>query len=142
MHQNIVTALLSDITARSLDVYFGKEEDFASQSVGTAVNECKSLLELDKGTVLDKTRALLCLYLAQPQVNAQQLSSLTDILTRLGGDTSSLKFLRQMTSLSNPQHLMQPEEKKEMPKIFGGLADKLLAQGTISKNLQKCNKYY
>lgn len=81
MHNNILTSLLADVTSRNLDRYFAVEEDFATQSTATAVRECEELINLDRGTVLDKTRALLCLFLAKP--DAPEIQRLAESLARV-----------------------------------------------------------
>merc|ERR1719161_2987507 len=65
MHTNIATAMLNEIKARELDRYYEIEDQFASQSLGTSVSELKKILTEAKGTAMDKTRALMVLYLSK-----------------------------------------------------------------------------
>merc|ERR1712072_161779 len=70
MHTNIAMALMSEIKARELDKYYEMEDQFASQSVATSIKAMEELMsESQKGTLLDKTRALMCLYLSSRQLN-------------------------------------------------------------------------
>jgi len=102
MHTNIATALLNEVKARELANYYELEDLFSSQSVGTSVAELDKLFSEDaKGTVLDKTRALMVLYLTKPSMTPQQLESLIAGLEKIDGDAAPLKFLQHQSSIRN-----------------------------------------
>jgi len=66
MHTNIMTALLDQVKIRELANFYNTEDQLSSQSVGTSISQVEQLLaEGQKGSVLDKTRALMVLYLAK-----------------------------------------------------------------------------
>merc|ERR1719265_1914383 len=77
IHTNTITALMREVKARELDRYFDLEDQFASQSTSTSVSQLEQLMKDQKrGTALDKTRALMVLYLTkQPSLSAAQLDS-------------------------------------------------------------------
>merc|ERR1719235_2823242 len=87
MHTNIATALMNEIKARELDRYYQMEDNFSSQSLSTSISELEKLIrEGQKGTALDKTRALMVLCLSKPSITSAQLSGLTELLASAGGD--------------------------------------------------------
>jgi len=102
MHTNIATALLNSIKARDLANLFEVEDQFASQSLGASISQMEQLLKEDsKGTTLDKTRALMVLYLTKPSISPGQLQGLLDALQKLGGDTYGVAYLRQLSSMKS-----------------------------------------
>lgn len=102
MHTNIATALLNEIKARELANFYEAEDNFASQSVGTSIGQVEQLLaEGQKGSVLDKTRALMVLYVTKPSMTSAQLDGLVDGLQKLGGDSSGIRYLQQLLSMKN-----------------------------------------
>jgi len=99
MHTNIAMALMSEIKARELDKYYEVEDQFSSQSLASSIKQMEELLgDTQKGTVLDKTRALMCLYLSKPSIEQAKLQSLIDALASSGGDVDGMTFLQQQMS--------------------------------------------
>merc|ERR1712178_311424 len=91
MHTNIAMALMSEIKARELDKYYELEDQFSSQSVGTSIKAMEELLsEPQKGTLLDKTRALMCLYLSKPSLEPAKLQALIEGLATAGADVDGM----------------------------------------------------
>mmetsp|Transcript_88708 Transcript_88708/g.185452 ORF Transcript_88708/g.185452 Transcript_88708/m.185452 type:complete len:624 (-) Transcript_88708:58-1929(-) len=102
MHTNIATALLNEVKARELAKYYEMEDNFSSQSVGTSVAEVEKLFsEGELGTVLDKTRALMVLYLTKTSLAPAQLQSLLEGLEKIGGDGAPLKYLKHQANIRN-----------------------------------------
>lgn len=103
MHTNIATALLGHVRARELDRFFEVEDQLASQSVGTSVTQMEELLaDKQKGTLLDKTRALMVLYLTKPSIGggaSGALQGLLDILHAQHADTAGFSFLRRLPAV-------------------------------------------
>jgi len=112
MHTNIAMALMSEIKARELDKYYELEDQFTSQSVGTSIKSMDELLsESQKGTLLDKTRALMCLYLAKPTIETAKLQGLIEGLQSAGGDVDGMTYLQHLSSIrsmSQPQFNAAP----------------------------------
>merc|ERR1719235_2157296 len=97
MHTNIATALLNEIKARELDRYYEMEDHFASQSVGTSVEELMKLMrEGHKGTALDKTRALMVLCVSKRSITEEQVAALTDALRSCGGNPDGVAYLQRL----------------------------------------------
>lgn len=141
MHTNIATALLNEVKARSLDRYYEIEDQFSSQSLGTSVAQLEQLLnDRQKGTAVDKTRALMVLCLTKPGITEAQLQGLRDALQAAGGDVSGLLFLDHLSKMRN---MMTPglsagpgggssstsASSSLMAGALGGLADRVLAKG-------------
>jgi hypothetical protein len=110
MHTNIATALLAEIKARELDRYYEMEDQFSSQSVSTSIKSMEELLaDPRRGTLLDKTRAVMCLYLSkQSSLSASQLQSLSEALTNAAGSADfqpadGLAFLQYLASIRSMQ---------------------------------------
>eukprot|EP00929_Paragymnodinium_shiwhaense_P037017 TRINITY_DN19798_c0_g1_i2.p1 TRINITY_DN19798_c0_g1~~TRINITY_DN19798_c0_g1_i2.p1 ORF type:complete len:639 (-),score=113.12 TRINITY_DN19798_c0_g1_i2:148-2064(-) len=106
MHINIASALVAEIRARELDRYYEMEDQFASQSLSTSISALEAIIaDPQKGTLVDKTRALMVLYLSKPSISEAQLTGLLDALKSAGGDASGfahLKNLAQMRSMMMP----------------------------------------
>jgi hypothetical protein len=105
MHTNIATALLAEIKARELDRYYELEDQFTSQSVSTSIKAMEELLaDSQRGTLMDKTRALMCLYLSkQSSLDATKLQSLSEGLVSAGGNGDGLSFLQYLSSIRSMQ---------------------------------------
>merc|ERR1712217_673141 len=102
MHTNIATALLNEVKARELDRYYVMEDQFSSQSLGTSCSELEKLIKgKEKGTILDKTRALMVLYLTKPSISQTQLQGLIEALQASNGDASGLAYLQHLASIRN-----------------------------------------
>lgn len=149
MHTNILSALLAEIKARSLDRYFEMEDNFSVQSTGTSVSELKAMLsDSHQGTVIDKTRAVMLLCLARPTLGEAQLRELVDALAGITGDTSGIEYVLQTASAGRSAvpdpSVAAPEETSAIPSgsLFGfankgvgfankgvGLGAKLLTRG-------------
>lgn len=100
MHTNIAMALMSEIKARELDKYYELEDQFSSQSVGTSIKAMEELLsDTQKGTLLDKTRALMVLYLSKPSIEPAKLQGLTEALANAGGDVDAMVYLQHLSSI-------------------------------------------
>merc|ERR1712032_369133 len=102
MHTNIATSILNEVKERRLDEYFELEDQFSTQSVSSSVSQLRELLsDREKGTCLDKTRALMLLYLAKPAIAEKgQLDELVELLQASGGDASGLLFLQHLANMS------------------------------------------
>jgi len=102
MHTNIATALMNEINERDLANYYEMEDQFASQSLGTSISQVEALFgDTEKGTALDKTRALMVLYLTKPSITSAQMQGLIEGLQRLGGDASGISYLEHLASIRN-----------------------------------------
>lgn len=102
MHTNIATALLNEIKARELDQYFTMEDQFASKSTSTCISEIEARLSSSqKGTLMDKTRALMVLYLSKQSMTPAQIQQLNDALEKAGGDAAGLAYLQQVAKVRN-----------------------------------------
>jgi hypothetical protein len=138
MHTNIATALLNEVRARELDNYFEMEDQFSSQSLGKSCSQLQELLgRQDGGTLVDKTRALMCLYLTKPSIASDpKLPALVTALREAGGDTSGLDFLQHLGSMQSM--MMGPtmaapaaasNAQANVLGAFGGWADRLSSTG-------------
>lgn len=103
MHTNILWALLAETKARGLDRYYEMEEQFASQSLGTSVSQLEDVIadSTSGGTVNDKTRSLMVLYLTKPAMPEAQLDRLLDALSNCNGDLSGVMFLKKLVGARN-----------------------------------------
>jgi len=100
MHTNIAMALMSEIKARELDKFYEMEDQFSSQSVGTSIKAMEELVaETQKGTLLDKTRALMCLYLSKPSMEPAKLQALIEAVAAAGGDVDGMNYLQHLSSI-------------------------------------------
>lgn len=54
-----------------------------------------------KGTIIDKTRALMVLYLTKPSISQTQLQGLIEALQASNGDASGLAYLQYAASIRN-----------------------------------------
>lgn len=155
IHTNTITAIMREVKARELDRYFDLEDQFVSQSTGTSVSQLEQLInDHKKGTALDKTRALMVLYLSKQQsLSAAQLETLTEALRNANGEVHGLGYLqhaagiRQMTvpQASGAGAAQGPGGAASLMGSFaGGLADKMmkLGEGGISniKNIVTAKK--
>jgi len=132
MHTNIAMALMSEIKARELDKYYEMEDQFSSQSVGTSIKAMEELLsETQKGTLLDKTRALMCLYLSKPTVEQAKLQGLIEALASAGGDVDGMNYLQHLASIRNMSIGMAPAAPSAQNTSGAGLMGSLgkLADG-------------
>eukprot|EP00747_Dinoflagellata_sp_TGD_P182700 gnl/TRDRNA2_/TRDRNA2_37044_c0_seq1.p1 gnl/TRDRNA2_/TRDRNA2_37044_c0~~gnl/TRDRNA2_/TRDRNA2_37044_c0_seq1.p1 ORF type:complete len:645 (-),score=118.27 gnl/TRDRNA2_/TRDRNA2_37044_c0_seq1:32-1966(-) len=137
MHTNIATALLGEIKARELDRYYELEDQFTSQSSSASAKELEQLLgEAQKGTQMDKARALMVLYLSKPTLAPAQLESLAETLAANGGDVSGLRYLQHLASIRNMTApslaagpASSPAASTLMGGALGGLADRVRSTG-------------
>merc|ERR1711964_583384 len=107
MHTNIANALLNEVRARELDNYYEMEDQFSSQSLSKSCSQLQEILaDQARGTLVDKTRALMCLYLTKPSIASDpKLPGLITALREAGGDTSGLDYLQHLGSI---QSMMAP----------------------------------
>jgi len=140
MHTNIATAMLNEVKARELDRYYEMEDNFASQSLGTSVSQLLELMkDPQRGTIADKTRALMALYLSKPSITSAQLQSLIDALSGNGGDSAGVAYLQHLASIrsmSIPSLVGNPTASGSTSAgsllggaMLGGLADKMRKGG-------------
>jgi len=111
MHTNIATALLNEIKARGLDRYYEMETQFASQSSSTSIQQLEKLIDDPKmGTVMDKTRALMVLYLSKPTLGAEKLTEVQQRLCEKNrdADVSGLAYLQHLASIRQMMPQVQP----------------------------------
>jgi len=102
MHTNIATALMKEVGARELHRYYEMEDQFSSQSLGTSISQLEQLMQDgQRGTIADKTRALMVLYLTKPSMSAPQVHGLIDALQASNGDASGMKYLQHLASIRN-----------------------------------------
>jgi len=102
MHTNIATALMKEVGARELHRYYEMEDQFSSQSLGTSISQLEQLLrDGQRGTIADKTRALMVLYLTKPSMSASQVQSLIEALQANNGDVSGMQYLQHLASIRN-----------------------------------------
>eukprot|EP00927_Polykrikos_kofoidii_P065681 TRINITY_DN61412_c0_g1_i1.p1 TRINITY_DN61412_c0_g1~~TRINITY_DN61412_c0_g1_i1.p1 ORF type:complete len:655 (-),score=92.91 TRINITY_DN61412_c0_g1_i1:358-2268(-) len=135
-HTNIAHALLNLVKVRQLDRYYQLEDLFSSQYINTSVSQLEQLIgESDAGTPMDKTRALMVLYLTKPSLTSAQMQSLTDALREAGGDTSGVSYLQHLASLKN---MMAPSAASSavpaststgIMSNIGGLANRMKSTG-------------
>mmetsp|Transcript_6682 Transcript_6682/g.17027 ORF Transcript_6682/g.17027 Transcript_6682/m.17027 type:complete len:642 (-) Transcript_6682:41-1966(-) len=138
MHTNIATALVSEVRARGLDRYYELEDQFSSQSLGSSITALSELITDGSGTVLDKTRALMVLYMTKPSITPAQLQGLMDGLQAINGDVSGMNYLKHLTSMRSmmaPAMAAQPTSAPAGSSLLsqfggiGGLAEKMRASG-------------
>jgi len=143
MHTNIATALLNEVKARELDRYYEMEDQFSSQSLSTSITQLTELInEKQRGTLSDKTRALMVLYLTKPQMTTAQLQGLVDALRTAGGDVAGFTHLQHLASMRTM--MMGPSAggpaagagaggggvgASLLGNAFGGALDKMRSQG-------------
>lgn len=97
MHTNIASALVKEVTARELDRYYELEDQFASQSLSTSISNLEQILNSSqKGTAVDKLRALMVLVLTKPNLTEQQIQGLAESLENAGGDASAVRYLEDL----------------------------------------------
>jgi hypothetical protein len=109
MHTNIAMALMSEIKARELDKYYEIEDQFASQSAASSIKGMEELMsDTQKGTMIDKLRALMCLYLSKPTIEEAKLQGLIDALAAAGAGSDvdgmahhGMAYLRHLASIRN-----------------------------------------
>eukprot|EP00923_Selenidium_pygospionis_P053464 GHVN01092658.1.p1 GENE.GHVN01092658.1~~GHVN01092658.1.p1 ORF type:complete len:644 (-),score=112.77 GHVN01092658.1:42-1973(-) len=103
MHTNIATALVTAIKARGLDRCSEVEGQYEVQTVQQSTQIVKDQIVNSDATVADKTRALMCLYLAKPTMTLQQVTELRQLLVEAGGNnnTRPLDYLLHLDSLKS-----------------------------------------
>lgn len=100
MHTNIATALMKEVEARQLHQYYEMEDQFSSQSSSVSVSQLEQVLtDSGQGTILDKTRALLVLYLTKQSLDSSKLQALVEALEACGGDASGIAYLQHLASI-------------------------------------------
>lgn len=148
MHTNIVTALLNEVKARELATYYEMEDNFGTNSLSTSISDLERLLQDgERGTLLDKTRALMVLYLTKQSITPTQLQGLLDALSAAGGDPSGIYHLKHMASIRNmtvPSMAVPglpanpPTSSSGASWMIGSLADKMRStgEGLLQSGLQ------
>merc|ERR1712110_816402 len=117
--------------------YFEMEDQFSSQSLGKSCTQLQELLNRqDGGTLVDKTRALMCLNLTKPSIASDpKLPGLVTALREAGGDTAGLDYLQHIgniASLTASLPTAAAPASSSAPSVFGavtGLADRLTSTG-------------
>jgi hypothetical protein len=97
MHTNVATAILEQIKARKLDVYFETEEKLMSKSVLD-----KSILDIisdpDAGTPEDKLRLFIINLICGPQMSECEIDQYFTALQSAGCDLAAVQFVRRWKS--------------------------------------------
>jgi len=102
MHTNIATALVNEIKSRGIDKFYEIEDEFERGSLTNAVSQMEQLLKPSaKGTLEDKARALVCLYLAKPSIPIDRLRVLMNTLEALGGSRAPMEYLLHLESFKS-----------------------------------------
>uniref|UniRef100_A0A0G4GIB1 Sec1 family domain-containing protein 1 n=1 Tax=Chromera velia CCMP2878 TaxID=1169474 RepID=A0A0G4GIB1_9ALVE len=125
-HTNILTALVNEIKARQLDKFYEMEEGFAgSGTAAAATRELEALIrDRNKGTIKDKARAVLTLFLLKPSLTSQQVEQLRGALRDVGADSElrALDFLQKLSQRKNMRESSQMTELSANPSAGGALA--------------------
>jgi len=139
-HTNIATALLHEIQARDLAHYYELEDLFRTQSLNTSIGQIEALYEgVGKGTLSDKTRAMMVLYLLKPHMTVEQQKTLTDMLESKGGSSAGMQYLQHLMTIRNltsptaaPPPAPAPPASGSLlaagTSLLGGLADTAMNQ--------------
>lgn len=94
MHTNIATAVLDQIKARKLDMYFEMEEKLMSKALLD-----KSLMDVisdpDSGTPDDKVRLFIIALICGPPMSEAEVDQYCVALTGANCDISSIKYIRK-----------------------------------------------
>jgi len=100
MHTNVATALLEQIKARKLDVYFEQEEKLLSKATLD-----KSIMDIisdpDAGTKEDKLRLFIIHLICGPSMPDSEIDQYCVALQAAGCDISAIKFIRKWKAYSN-----------------------------------------
>lgn len=125
MHTNIASALVNEIKARELDKYYEVEDDVERGSVSGSMSQMEQLLKAEsKGTLADKTRALVCYFLSKTNLSVDRVNKLKAQLTAIGGNSTIIDNLEHLKSLRAMQRDL---ESSSMTASFG--AEKTKAAG-------------
>eukprot|EP00397_Hematodinium_sp_SG-2012_P008325 GEMP01008382.1.p1 GENE.GEMP01008382.1~~GEMP01008382.1.p1 ORF type:complete len:610 (+),score=118.78 GEMP01008382.1:120-1949(+) len=114
MHTNLAMALLKEIKARGLDKFYQLENQWSSGASATnsAISELRELLNGEQGTLKDKTRALMALYLSKPDTPTATIDALAQELSAQGADIRGLQVLKQNMSVKS---LLSPRPVTPVP---------------------------
>ncbi|CEL95466.1 unnamed protein product [Vitrella brassicaformis CCMP3155] len=125
MHTNLATALVNEIKARELDKYYEFEDEVPGGSLTSLVSQMEAFIKHStRGTLVDKTRALLVLYLLRQNIPKQQLSALSDALTAAGASTAALDYLQNLASIKSMQMEVKTLPGQTAGTSLGGAAAK------------------
>ncbi|ELU01084.1 hypothetical protein CAPTEDRAFT_149404 [Capitella teleta] len=99
MHTNVATALLEQIKARMLDLYFETEERLMSR---TTLD--KSILDIirdpEAGTVEDKVRLFIINLICGPPVSDAEIDQYCSVLQDAGCNLSAIQYIRRWKTYS------------------------------------------
>jgi len=111
MHTNVATALLEQIKARKLDVYFETEEKLMSK-----LTLDKSIMDIisdpDAGTHEDKIRLFIINLICGPSMADSEIDQYCDALEATGCDVSAIKYIRRR--MMNTSHCHRKFEDKRV----------------------------
>jgi len=118
MHANVAAAINKEVSNRDLVEYYHIEHQFFAQTLSTAVAQMETLLtQKARGTVADKTRALLVLYLTRPDISSLDVQKLTEHLRQIGGDASCITYLQRLAMLEAAAEVgQQPDSLQPLGK--------------------------
>uniref|UniRef100_A0A0R3RUU6 Sec1 family domain-containing protein 1 n=1 Tax=Elaeophora elaphi TaxID=1147741 RepID=A0A0R3RUU6_9BILA len=98
LHTTVATAVLNEIKRRKLDVLFEAEEKIMNGLLSDA-----TVIELMRQSSVheDTLRVMLINYLCSSNTSQDELREQVDYLKEIGLDDASVKFVRQLRSISN-----------------------------------------
>jgi len=144
MHTNLAMALLREIKERDLSKFYQLEAQWSASNAtaNSCIQEFRELLNGDKGTLNDKSRALLVLYLSQPNIPPAQFEELIRELESMGGNVGGLKVLKHLMSMKK---MVQQEKSNvvaapivqlpKFPNLLGGAVDMNAMLGKVTKGV-------
>jgi len=95
VHTNIATALLAQIKARELDIYFAMEETLLSGSFQEKKDMLSLLFDPARGTAEDKIRLFLIYFLCTENISQADMEQFEENFRKMNVDISPLKYLKK-----------------------------------------------
>jgi len=144
MHTNLAMALLREIKERDLSKFYQLEAQWSASNatINSCIAEFRELLKGDKGTLTDKSRALLVLYLSQPDIPPAQLDELITELESMGGHVGGIKVLKHLASVKKMLPQVQTTavtapivQLPKFPNMLGGAVDMNAMLGKVTKGV-------